>query len=234
LLIDPEAALSRDSHANEAVGRFDVDESPAPSPVAPAPIVAPARPPPKLDLTVAPSPPFPARETPVAIAGAEALVTIGLVPEVSPGVGIVTDGLPDKFWGFWFSAQYVAQGEVSRAGATLDVSLTTFGAGVGVSPVNTPSLRVVAKAGLLAGPLHVAVREGQALDSGDHFFSALDFGIHVQAPVIDGLFITIGASGVVPFVRHELSIDSAPIPVLIWRQPAVGGTAGLGAAWAFF
>ena len=235
LLIDPEAALSRDSHANEAVGRFEVDEPPAPPPVAPAQIVAPAQPPPRLDLTVAPSTPaVTASDTPVAIVGAEALVTVGLVPEVTPGVGIVTDGLLGKFWGFWLSAQYVAKGEVSRGGATLDVSLTTFGAGVGVSPVNTRSLRVVANAGLLVGPLHVAVREGQPLDSSDHFFSALDLGVRMQAGVIDGFFITVSASGVVPFVRHKLLINSLPVSEPIWQQPAAGGAAGLGAAWAFF
>ena len=95
LLIDPEAALSRDSHANEAVGRFEVDEPPvsatrgAGADRRSSVTAVQARPDRRTEHSGGHS-----ERHAVAIVGAEALVTVGLVPEVTPGVGIVIDGLP--------------------------------------------------------------------------------------------------------------------------------------------
>src|SRR5262245_12313601 len=231
LLIDPEAALSRNSGANEAIGRFEVDEPPpappAPPPAvpAPAPLVAPPPPPP-------PAPMAPPRETPLAVTGAEAVVTLGVVPAVSPGVGVFTEGFPGGRWGFALSALYVSKASITEGDTTLDVSLTTFGAALTFSPVSSRSFRLVTDAGLSAGALHVGVLGAPAIDSGDHGTVGLGFGARAEATVMNGVFFGVRVGAAVPFFRRELSVQGTQ--EVIWREPAIGGLASLGLGWAFF
>jgi len=235
LLIDPEAALSRDSTANEAVGRFETDDVPQPPPVAtPAPTLTPppSPSPPSRTRTSDTPPPPPARETGSAMAGVDVGLAFGLVPEVSPSVGIFVDGRPDPLWGFVASAQYVSSAPVESDEAALDVSLTTFGLAVTLSLFETRAFRFASDLGLLAGALHVGVREGQAIDSGDHAFIGANLGLRAEVRVINGLFLTTRVGGVVPFVSRGLFVEGAEAP--IWREPAVAGTATLGLGWAFF
>lgn len=230
LLIDPEA-LSGDARAN--VGRFEVDEpaSPPPALPAPAPVVPPAPPP---ERAVPSSAPVPApRTTPVAIVGADALVAIGLVPAVSPGVGISANGFVSEHWGISISALYVAKGDETQGTATLDVSLTTFGLGVALLAVSTPSLRLSPEFGLLVGAHHVAVEGAPAVDAGDQAFFALDAGVRLQARVINGVFVTLRAGAVVPLVRRGFAAEGNEEEP-IWREPPVAGIASLGLGWAFF
>jgi hypothetical protein len=229
LFIDPEAALSRDSRANEAVGRFEVDEPARPPP---APVPAPAAAPPPAPVAPPPPPPPapPARDTAIAVTGVEAVATLGLVPAFSPGVGIYTEGFPGSRLGFSLSALYVSKASVTQGNASLDVSLSTFGAAITFSPVNGRALRLVMDAGLSAGALHVSVREAPAVGLGDHGHYALSFGARVEATVINGFFFSARAGGAVPLVRHELSVEEE----IIWTEPPIGGMASLGVGWAFF
>jgi hypothetical protein len=232
LLIDPEA-LSGEARAN--VGRFEVEEAANPPPVAPATsALAPPAPPPP-ERNAAPSvPPMPEpRAVPVAVLGADALVAIGLVPAVSPGVGVSANGVVSGRWGIGVSALYVAKAEVSQGTATLDVSLTTLGAAVTLRAVSSPSLRVTPEVALLAGAHHLAVRGGLAVDSGDQGFWALGAGVRVEAHVTHGLFVGLRAGLVVPLVRRGFAVEGNEGDP-IWRAPPVAGMASLGLGWAFF
>jgi hypothetical protein len=237
LLIDPEAALSRDARANEAVGRFEV-EAPPPPPIAPPPSIlpvappSPAPPPPQNRAPSAPPAP-PAREAHGVLLGADAAVTAGLVPEVSPGVGIFANGRLGPRFGLSLSALYVFKAEASDDNAAvLDISLTSFGAALTISAVDTGAFELVPDAGLMAGALHAAVREGEVIDSGDQAFFALGFGLRAQVRVVTGFYLAVRAGGAVPLVRRGLFVREADEP--IWRQPPVSGLASFGVGWAFF
>jgi hypothetical protein len=232
LLVDPEAALSRDSSANEAVGRFELDEASAPPPLPPSNAISPAPAP-----APAPQPPAPSsapsvREIPAATTGAEAVVTFGMVPAVSPGVGIFTEGFLGGSWGFALSGLYVAKASVTEGETVLDVSLTTFGGALTLSPLTRRSFRLVTDAGLFAGALHVGVRGARAIDSGDHLYVALALGVRAEATVINGLFLTARLGATVPFLARGLTVEGEEEP--IWREPPIGGQASVGAGWAFF
>ena len=229
LFIDPEAALSRDSRANEAVGRFEVDEPATPPPV-PVPTPAAAPPPAPVSPTPPPPPAPPARDTAIAVTGVEAVATLGLVPAFSPGVGIFTEGFPGRRLGFSLSALYVSKASVTQGDATLDVSLSTFGAALAFAPVNDRALRLVMDAGLSAGALHVSVREAPAIGQGDHGYLALGVSARLEATVINGFFFSARVGGAVPLVRHDLSVERTTI----WTEPPVAGLASLGVGWAFF
>jgi hypothetical protein len=233
LLIDPEAALSRDARANESVASFEVDEPNRPP--APPPSLTPAAPPPTTapaEVIVKP-PPAPARVVPVAVVGADAAVAVGFVPAVSPAVGIFGAGTLSAPWGLSLSALYVSNASVSEGDKTLNVSLTSFGAALTLAVVSKRSFRLVPDLGVIVGALHVAVLGGQPLDAGDHAYYGLGFGLRAEATVINGLFLTLRAAGAVPLVRRGLSESDAPTAP-IWRQPPVAGLASLGAGWAFF
>jgi hypothetical protein len=233
LLIDPEAALSRDARANEAVASFEVDEPTRP-PEPPPPSLHAASPPPTTapaEVIVKPPAP-PLRVVRAAVVGTDVAVAVGFVPGVSPAVGIFGAGTLSSPWGLSLSALYVSSTSVSEGDKTLEVSFTTFGAAVTLAVVSTTSFRLVPDAGFMVGALHVAVLEGQPADAGDHPYYGLGFGLRAEAAVIKGLFITVRAGGAVPFIRRELSERDAPTP--IWRQPPVAGLASLGLGWAFF
>jgi hypothetical protein len=231
LLVDPEGALSRDSGANEAVGRFEIDEpTPPPLPPPSAPVPAPPHVP-------APLPPAaagvsPVRERPVAATGVEAVVTLGVVPAVSPGVGLFTEGFWGGDWGFALTGLYVSKASITEGNVVLDVSLTTFGAALTFSPIESRSFRLVTDAGLSTGALHVGVRGARALDSGDHLHLALGLGARAEAMVIGSFFLTARLGAAVPLIHRGLFVEGHEEP--IWREPPIGGLASLGAGWAFF
>jgi hypothetical protein len=233
LLIDPEAALRNSAPTNEAVGRFEIDEPVKPPPRPPPSPLAPSVPPVyPLPTKVVVREPLP-REKANVFTGADAGVAFGLVPAASPVVGIFVDGRPDPFWGFSLSALYVSKQSVSDdAGATLDVSLTTFGLALTVSAVDRPKFRLAPDLGFIAGALHVAVREGQALHSSDQGFYALGAGVRAELVVIRGLFLTTRVGAVIPFIRRGLSVEGALEP--IWLEPGFAGIASFGVGWAFF
>ena len=234
LLIDPEAALSRDSRANEAVGRFDTDEAPAPRAVEPPALPPPPSPPPAPSPPiVAPPPPVPAaRDDLTVVVGVDAVAAVGLVPETSPGVGIGFHARPARPWGFSLDALYVSKGAAESQGRAVDVSVTTFGAALTLSAVETASVGILADAGLSAGVLHASVRQGQALGIGDHPFLAVELGLRAEVKVADGLVLAARMGGIVPLVRRDLSVEDTEES--IWQQPAIAGMGSLGAGWAFF
>jgi hypothetical protein len=234
LLIDPDAALSRDSRANEAVGRFDADEAPAPRAVEPPPPPLPRSPPPAQSppMVVLPPPAPAARDDLTVVVGADAVAAVGLVPETSPGVDIGFHARPARPWGFSLSALYVSKGAAEVQGRTVDVSVTTFATALTLSAVETRSLRVLGDAGLLAGILHASVRQGQALGIGDHPFLAAGLGLRAEVRVAGGLVLAARIGGVVPLVRRDLSVDDTE--ETIWQQPAIAALGSLGAGWAFF
>jgi hypothetical protein len=237
LLIDPEAALSRDSRAKEAVGRFDTDEAPAPRAAEPPPLPPsppPAPPPAQSPPIVAPPPPAPvARDDLTVVVGVDAVAAVGLVPDMAPGVDVAFHARPGRPWGFSLSALYVSKASAEAQGRTVDVSVTTFAAALTLSAVDTASFGVLADAGLAAGILHASVRQGQATGSGDFPFLAAGLGLRAEARVSGGLVLAARLGGVVPLVRRVLSVEDAP-DELIWEQPAIGGIGSLGAGWAFF
>ena len=168
----------------------------------------------------------------MAATGAEGVVTFGMVPAVSPGVGIFTEGFLGGPWGFAISGLYVSKASVTEGETVLDVSLTTFGGALTFSPLTGRSFRLVADAGVSTGALHVGVRGARAIDSGDHFYAALALGVRAEIAVINGFFVTAALRATVPFVARGLSVEGEEEP--IWREPPVGGLASLGAGWAFF
>jgi hypothetical protein len=234
LLIDPEAALNRDSHANEAVGRFEVEEPPRPPPAPPpTPVAPPPAVPPALAPPIYAEPETQIKRYPVSFTGADAVVAIGLVPSVSPGVGFFADVRVSRPWGFALSALYVTSGSTPEGnGAVLDVSLTSFGLALSLAAVTTPSFRVLPDIGLAAGALHVGVRNGQAIGASDQPYFALAFGVRLEAQVINQLFLTLRAGGAVPLIRRGLFVQGTTEP--LWRQPPIGGVASFGVAWGFF
>jgi hypothetical protein len=236
LLIDPEAALSRDSRANEAVGRFDTDEAPAPRAAEPPPLAPspPPSPPPVQSPPMVVPPPAPvARDDLTVVIGVDAVAAVGLVPDTAPGVDVAFHARPSRPWGFSLSALYVSKAAAEAQGRTVDVSITTFGAALTLSAVDKASIGVLADAGLSAGILHASVRQGQATGSGDHPFLAAGLGLRAEARFSGGFVLAARIGGVVPLMRRVLSVEDAP-DELIWEQPTIAGMGSLGAGWAFF
>jgi hypothetical protein len=228
LVIDPEAANR--SPGMHGVAAFDAPSAPAPPPAAPvlvpvpvpapAPVVAPAAVVEPLRVPVAPTPAL-------VVASLRGLLALGVVGQVSPGVGLGFSARPGRRWGVAVSGAYLAPRTARAGGGIFEIGLTrlTVAASFDVTP--SDDFRLILSAGPSLGAFHVAAREpAPVTDPGDFVFAAIEFGPELQVAVSSTVFLVAGGQGLVPLRRQEFFARGESEPV--WSQPWLSGLGFLG------
>jgi hypothetical protein len=226
LVIDPEAA-SRDPAVRNSAA-FEAPPPPAAPPPAPppAPTVAPMQREPERPA----APATPSLPTTLVTMSARGQISGGLVPAVSPGLGLSFGARPGARWGFALSGSYAAAQLAEGDAGSVEVGLTRATLALTFDAVSSRSARLVLGAGPSLGALHVGVREPTPVtDAGDFWFVAAELDVALQVAVSKALFVELGGAGLLPLRRQEFLARGQDQP--IWGQPALSGTAwaGLGA-----
>lgn len=237
LVIDPDVALREDATATQSVARFELPEPPRlPTSSAPAGVTSPTPTPSTPDRPAASQP---ARGRPDrASAALNAALTVGLLPESTPGVELRVRARPLAHWQFSAGALYATPGTATTDAASFGVSLTAFSLSALLDLVDTPALGVGVEAGAWAGALHVAVRPSSAASTvtptrpGDFPWFAASAGLSLEVRPTRTWFFDAAALGVASLMRRELEITTeGGDAAAVWTQPVVGGlfSAGFGA-----
>ena len=227
LVIDPDAA-QREASDGQGVAAFEAPV-PAPPPPPPAPPARPAA------TAVTPAPPPPVTALP-----GRALVTVslrgqlsgGLVPGVSPGLGLSFTARPGQRFGFVLAGHYSAPRSVTRGIGIFELGLTRLSAGLTFDAVQDQRLRLILSAGPSLGAYHLAVREPTPVtDPGDFLFAAVEAGAELQVSVSSSVFLDVGGQALAALKRQEFLARGQTQAV--WSQPWLGGLAFLGVGARF-
>jgi hypothetical protein len=233
LVIDPDTMLRGDATATQATAVFERPEpaqKPPSTQAAPPARAAGAATP---DNGTATSPPPRARRE-RASASLNAALTLGLLPQATPGVELRVLARAGAHWQIGAGALYATTGTVTAEGASFGVGLTAFSLSGLLAFAETTAVGVGAEAGVWAGALHVTVRpdgNGSAVTPthpGDFPFLAASGGLYLRGHLSEAWFLDARALGLISLVRRELEVTGAGSPV--WTEPVVGAlmTAGLG------
>jgi len=227
LVIDPEAA-AHEPAASKGVASFEAPavEAPPPPP-APPPVAAPAPAPAPVQMRL-PTP----RPATALTASTRAELTAGVVGATSPGFELSFSARPGRRWGLEVSTSYALSQTLTRGIGSLDLGLTRASASLTFDAGRSERTRLFVGAGPSLGAFHVAVRRPAPVTApGDFLFAALQLETALQVSVIDGVFIELGGSALVPLRRQAFLVRGQGEP--IFRQPVLSGLGFLGAGALF-
>jgi hypothetical protein len=181
-------------------------------------------------------------------ASAWGALAVGVVPGSSGGVALHVAGRPDPHWGLSATALYVVPSEVSGAGTTLSVGLTSLGLAATFRPLKNGETLTL-EAGPWVGALHSSTRispdaaQNGATASGpsDFPYFAASLGASLEAHVSAHIFLSARGLLLANLLRREMgtSLTSAADGSTtdfepVWTQPAAAALFSAGLGWSFF
>ncbi len=245
LLIDPTFTARVAAETPPPASAHEAPPNTEPAPTPPRPTVSPGAAPqeqragPRATPTLRESPPQ-ATHRELGHGVVRAALGIGLVPASVPGFSLTVAGRPHPRIGWQLVGTYLASASIARDDLDVDVGLTSVGAEVVATLVDTPLALVAASGGPWLGALRTLVRVPESsaatpiVPSGgsEPLVLGVSAGAAAELHVTRALFVEAAASLLVPVLRRRLTVLGASSPV-VWTEPAAGFLGGLGVGLSF-